>query len=393
MVGCVSTDMDAHAASFDCAKAGTKVEHMVCDDPELTKLDEEMANAYKVALQDKAKAEQIKQAQRKWLKVRDDCVDVECVKSAYETRLVSLVVTHSATNNSVPPAQAKVKAPISTQAKAACVAPKIDWRNYEWTLITGNGEAICEEMLAYVKSRPNDIAPPTCPDERLPKNSDWTRPESRILSEAEKQALLRDIPEKFQQGKPGGPVSYEQQIKNSGLLRVIRADITRDGVPESLLAFNSPRDPQQTCERSKRCAPPEAVFKGGVVLFSDSYYLLPMNDAGTEVNWSHRTVRATPMLMGGELIYYKELPYWMTNISWSQNLADNFEHYRTRPDDPYSAIFGLNGLGHSVIGQYGGEVKPAPFREVKHIRGDGSSCRFGYFHRDNLKQNPHKVRR
>jgi len=81
--------LPAHAASFDCAKASTKVEHIICDNPDISKLDEELATSYKAALQNQANAESIKQGQRKWLKGRNDCADAICVKRAYETRLLS----------------------------------------------------------------------------------------------------------------------------------------------------------------------------------------------------------------------------------------------------------------------------------------------------------------
>jgi uncharacterized protein YecT (DUF1311 family) len=382
----------AQAASFDCAKAGTKVEHLICDNPELSKLDEELNLAYKTALQDEKQAVTIKQTQKNWIKERNGCVDTGCVKRAYESQLLVLRNNAVSTKHEATSLPARASATQLPIEEVACIAPKIDWRNYEWTLISGKGLAICDEMLAYVKSRPKNIAPPTCPEERLPPNGNWTRPESRILSEAEKQNLLRNIPERFQQ-KPNGPVSYQREIAERKLLRVIRGDITRDGIPESFLALGGYEDIQKTCERSKRCAYPEARFKKGIVLFSDAYDLLPMNDEGTQVNWSHRTVKSAPMLMGGELIFYKGLPFWMTGVSWDQNSSDDFAHYSTRPNDPYSAIFSLNGLGHAVVGQYGGEVKPAPFSEVEHIRGDGDFCRFGYFHRNNLKQNPPKARK
>lgn len=80
----------AGAASFDCAKASTKVEHIICDNPEISKLDEELAQSYKAALQNQADAKRTKQAQRQWVKERDDCADVGCVKRAYEARLATL---------------------------------------------------------------------------------------------------------------------------------------------------------------------------------------------------------------------------------------------------------------------------------------------------------------
>ena len=37
----------ASAASFDCKKASTNIEHAICNDPELSKLDQEIAVAFK----------------------------------------------------------------------------------------------------------------------------------------------------------------------------------------------------------------------------------------------------------------------------------------------------------------------------------------------------------
>jgi uncharacterized protein YecT (DUF1311 family) len=379
--------LPAHSASFDCAKAATKVEKLICADAGLSKLDEDLNAAYKTALQDKKQSDSIKQAQKQWVKERDGCVDVDCVKRAYDIRLSALL--NAKQEAATLPAQAKAEAPIQPHVEEACLAPKIDWRNYEWILITGNGLPVCKEMLAYVKSRPEDISPPTCPEERLPSNGNWTRPESRILSEDEKQALLSDIPEQWRQ-KPVG-VSYERQIKNSGLLRVIRGDITRDGIPESLLALGGYDNLQQACERSKRCVRPEEIFKKGIVLTSDFYHLLPMNDEGTLVNWSHRTMGLSPMLMRGELIYYKGLPYWMSAISWDQSLQDNFARKSVRADDPYSAIFSLSSI--SSYSATDSKNRSPNFKDVTAVSIDRDPasnrvCRFGYFHRDNLKQNP-----
>lgn len=403
VLGWIVLGFTAQAASFDCAKAATKVEKLICGDAALSKLDEELNGTYKTALQDEKQAEVIRQAQKQWMKERNGCADVACVKRAYEVRLSSLTVTHTSSDDSnatkqnvTPPTnQAKVEIPITPHVEEeACLAPKIDWRNYEWTLITGSGLPICEEMLAYVKSRPKDVSPPTCPEERLPSNGNWTRPESRILSEAEKQALLRDIPERWRQ-KPKGPVSYEQQIKSTKLLRVLRGDITRDGIPESLLAFGRNDDYRKTCETSKRCARPEAIFKNGIVLTSDSYNLLPMNDDGSQVNWLHRTVGSASTLTGGELIYYKGLPYWLSVVSWYQDSHDNFTSRGPRTDYPYNAIFILSEIwtGTGKQGDKNPNFKDVTVITMEYDPESNNVCRFGYFHRDNLKQNPPKTKR
>lgn len=99
--GCLLLVQGAQAASFDCAKAGTKVEKMICADAELSKLDDELNVAYKAALQDEKQADAIKQAQKQWMKERINCSDVNCVKRAYKNRLkvveenVSLKITET----------------------------------------------------------------------------------------------------------------------------------------------------------------------------------------------------------------------------------------------------------------------------------------------------------
>lgn len=87
------------AASFDCQKADTAVERMVCSHPRLSKLDDEMAEVYSAVLT-RATAprfgtgltrpttpEGLRGEQRSWLATRDKCTDLACVTSAYLNRL------------------------------------------------------------------------------------------------------------------------------------------------------------------------------------------------------------------------------------------------------------------------------------------------------------------
>lgn len=104
----------AQAASFDCAKAGTKVEKLICADAGLSKLDEELNAAYKTALQDEKQADSIKQMQKQWMKERNGCADAVCVKRAYETRLLSLAVTHTSPDDSVA-VKKKATSPITSE--------------------------------------------------------------------------------------------------------------------------------------------------------------------------------------------------------------------------------------------------------------------------------------
>ena len=80
-----------HAASFDCAKASSEVEKLICSDDELSKLDESLNRAYQKALEHTLFKEQTIRSQKRWLrKVRDACKDTRCIKKAYEARIKEL---------------------------------------------------------------------------------------------------------------------------------------------------------------------------------------------------------------------------------------------------------------------------------------------------------------
>jgi uncharacterized protein len=107
--------LPARGASFDCAKAGTKVEHMICDSLELSNLDDEMADKFKSAQMGADDRAKVVRGQRQWPSTRNACLDVACVKDAYERRLSEL---------SVAPKGAEVTQPASgpTQAVASNTA-------------------------------------------------------------------------------------------------------------------------------------------------------------------------------------------------------------------------------------------------------------------------------
>ena len=82
------TASHAHAASFDCTKARSQVEHLVCDTPALSQLDETLAATYKVAL---ANDPASRQRQVTWLReTRDRCNDAPCLAAAYQTQMQAM---------------------------------------------------------------------------------------------------------------------------------------------------------------------------------------------------------------------------------------------------------------------------------------------------------------
>jgi uncharacterized protein len=84
------------AASFDCSKAVTKVEKLICTNEEISKLDEALSESYKKSLRRADIKQKAIDSQRQWLKnVRNPCDAVDCIKSAYETRIKEIELMSS----------------------------------------------------------------------------------------------------------------------------------------------------------------------------------------------------------------------------------------------------------------------------------------------------------
>jgi uncharacterized protein len=78
------------AASFDCGKASTTVEKLICGNAKLSSLDSTMASTYKNLINHSGKADEIKAEQRQWLTERNACTDNACLQTKYEQRLIQL---------------------------------------------------------------------------------------------------------------------------------------------------------------------------------------------------------------------------------------------------------------------------------------------------------------
>lgn len=77
--------------SFDCGKASTSVEKLICSNAELGSLDGELSKAYREMLQRPAfDADAVRSEQRKWLLDRGKCADVICLTDMYKKRLASI---------------------------------------------------------------------------------------------------------------------------------------------------------------------------------------------------------------------------------------------------------------------------------------------------------------
>jgi uncharacterized protein len=78
-------------ASFDCRKAATAVEKLVCSSKEVRVLDIQLYEAYQRAQRLTANTDAIRSQQRRWLnEIRNLCKTVECLTNVYKERISEL---------------------------------------------------------------------------------------------------------------------------------------------------------------------------------------------------------------------------------------------------------------------------------------------------------------
>ena len=78
---------EAQAAGFDCKKAASRIERLICGDPELNSFDSQLDGAYRGALDRSNQPASVKDRQLAWLKQRDACADVACLSAAYQRQI------------------------------------------------------------------------------------------------------------------------------------------------------------------------------------------------------------------------------------------------------------------------------------------------------------------
>lgn len=116
----------AMAASFDCEKAASAVELLVCDDNTLSAADEEMARLYQQA---KALDRSVVAEQAEWLRdVRNTCQDTECLSKVHIERIAQLErrVGFTSTSPSTNPVEQSPQTPPTTPSSQPAFAPSFD---------------------------------------------------------------------------------------------------------------------------------------------------------------------------------------------------------------------------------------------------------------------------
>lgn len=144
LFGLLVLALPVQAASFDCAKAASKVEKLICGDIDLSKLDEDLSKTYQQTLERSDDKQKSTDEQRQWLKhVRNACQDSGCIKHAYEARVSQL--------NAVP----------SEATKRATEDGLESNLTYRFKLTKGKGIPVCDAYLKRLNTTEYD-SPPYC---------------------------------------------------------------------------------------------------------------------------------------------------------------------------------------------------------------------------------------
>lgn len=160
IAGITTVTSSLQAASFDCAKAATNIEKMICMDAILSKQDEQLAQEYQAVMAKIGDKESLKKAQHIWLKERRNaCKDAMCLMQAYHERIAELnslamVMPSVATLNTLDaamPSDAKIieVAGATGVTNSISVAPAANLKpRYELT--QGNQFQLCKDFLALI---------------------------------------------------------------------------------------------------------------------------------------------------------------------------------------------------------------------------------------------------
>lgn len=251
-------------ASFDCKKAKTEVEKAVCANPELSKLDDEMARTYREALVRDEGA--TKQSQKAWLARRDECgSEPVCLISSYETRLAALRGPHAG-------------------VFVRGVRYKYDLLDHQSIDSPNRGPTVCQQFLRTLDALGNPML--GCGLGPLP-NGPLTRPEWRPIDAWEHRrwifqinldGLIRNHRAPTKEGVGKWESAWERRIKQ-GDYALARTDLVLKNKRRLVLRYSDLTRCPEACDRAS-C--------GGMA----KYFFL--NTDGTEVALEESSSSSAP---------------------------------------------------------------------------------------------------
>lgn len=177
---CLVSVFPAYAASFDCAKATTKVEKLICDNPTISELDDDLGKAYQEAINkaNEKQKQRLVTEQKYWLKhTRNICTDEPCFRQAYSSRLATLAIFF---------------------------APKQPAQGGDWIYRDGGGksELLCQDLLKRLNYyyHQNELLDEQCSWDVVVSYPKFTEPPWTVLDPLKHEELIVNLMKYDQEG-------------------------------------------------------------------------------------------------------------------------------------------------------------------------------------------------
>jgi uncharacterized protein len=144
------------AASFDCQKASTEIEHKICDNERLSKLDEQLSATYSSALKaNPENADTLKTVQRQWINMRGRLTDDKALELAYLIQINGLKglggsASTALVNETPKPVQKQPEVQEKTDAKPAKNGNELTLESFRAKYIEVDGEYYSTTSLPEV---------------------------------------------------------------------------------------------------------------------------------------------------------------------------------------------------------------------------------------------------
>jgi uncharacterized protein len=255
IAGVATLSSSLQAASFDCAKASTNVEKLICMDAIISQQDEQLEQVYKGVLGKIVDKESLRRAQRIWLKEkRNFCKDAMCLMQAYHERIAQLNSLNMLTPSvaSIAPAQLNV-AESEVSSKGQVVNQKFP---LQFKLVEGDSYPLCQPYVDML-NKTKYMEYPSCERKLLPEFKQFKAIEwAEITDKKEMEKVLYNAYslEDARYGRLNSP-SHERDWKpkkesiDSGKKRLYfyKFDFEKDGQDEIVYkeTFPYPRGPEK----------------------------------------------------------------------------------------------------------------------------------------------------
>jgi uncharacterized protein len=142
------TTLSLFGTSFDCTKATTKVEKMICADEELSKLDEKLSEVYTSFY---LLTKEIKTDQRAWMKQRNQCQDNTCVQTLYKQRIEELTTSLTNQKETIKKAIQEARALYEKSKNVYPSIKKLDAVNAKKIILNSSTDTMDETYIHFLK--------------------------------------------------------------------------------------------------------------------------------------------------------------------------------------------------------------------------------------------------